>query len=250
MSEPRDAAGLIDATISVATHLETELEEALAEHRLTRASFLVLAALQDAPGQSLNQRVLVTTVRRTSGTMSVRLGRLEHAGLIERERDPDNRRSVTVTLTPRGLALVEAARPAYRERAERLVAGLGPEARAALTEHLPAWLAFFEPDERLTPRLGVAVAPAAVAARMRRAVGLSQDPGVLVLRVLRGSAADAGGVAQGDLVTEIGGVAVRSIGDLDRAVRTAGDEVELAVLRGAEPRALQVRFDGSDGHEH
>jgi DNA-binding MarR family transcriptional regulator len=244
---PKDlsAADLLETTISVAAHIETELEEALAEHRLSRPSFNVLAALQTAPGQTLNQRALVAKVRRTSGTMSVRLGRLEHAGLIARERDPDNRRNVTVTLTRAGLDLIEAARPTYDERAERLAAALAPEARAALSEHLPAWLAFFEPDERLAPRLGVAVAPSAVAARMRRAVGLSQDPGVLVLRVKPGSAADQGGLAQGDLVVAVDGGPVRSIGDLDRAVRSAETELGVAVLRGADPRKLTVRFDGS-----
>ena len=124
-------------------------------------------------------------MRRTSGTMSVRLGRLEHAGMITRERAPEDGRNVTVTLTEAGAALVQAAAPTYGDRSVRLLEGLAPDARAALGEHVPAWLAFFEPDERVTPRLGVAVAPSAVAARMRRAVGLSQEPGVLVLRVVR-----------------------------------------------------------------
>jgi DNA-binding MarR family transcriptional regulator len=234
---------LLEATISVAAHLETELEEALAEHRLTRPTFLVLAALHDADDHTLNQRELVARVRRTSGTMSVRLGRLEHAGVIARERDPENRRNVTVKLADRGRELVEAALPTYAERSERLVAALSPEARTALSEHLPGWLGFFEPDERVTPRLGVAVAPSAVAARMRRAVGLSQDPGVLLLRVTPGSAADQAGLAQGDLVVQADGTPVRSIGDLDRAVRRADTALLVGVLRGADPHELSVQFD-------
>ena len=106
MAKEFEAQTLVEATIGVAAHLEFELEEALAEHQLTRASFLVLAALERADGHTLNQRELVARVRRTSGTMSVRLGRLEHAGIISRRRDPENGRSVTVTLTERGLQLV------------------------------------------------------------------------------------------------------------------------------------------------
>jgi S1-C subfamily serine protease len=173
----------------------------------------------------------------------VRLGRLEHAGITTRRRDPENGRNVTVTLTERGLRLVEAALPAYRDRAERLISALPPTAQAALAEHVPAWLAFFEPDERLTPRLGVAVAPSAVAGRMRRAVGLSDEPGVLVMRVKAGSPADRADLSRGDLVVEVDGRPVRSIGDLDRAVRGAENGLEVRVLRGAEPRELAVRFE-------
>jgi DNA-binding MarR family transcriptional regulator len=234
---------LLDATIGVAAHLESELEEALDEFRLTRASFLVLAALEQADDHTLNQRELVAKVRRTSGTMSVRLGRLEHAGVIARERDPENRRTVTVTLTDRGLELVRAARPTYEERSERLISALPEDARHALSTHVPGWLAFFEPDERVAPRLGVAVAPSAVAARMRRAVGLSQEPGILILRVKPESPADRGGLSQGDLVVGVDDAPVRSIGDLDRAVRGAETEVAVDVLRGAEPHRLAVRFD-------
>ncbi len=233
---------LLDATIGVAAHLEAELEEALAEHRLSRASYLVLAALERATDHTLNQRELVARVRRTSGTMSVRLGRLEHAGVITRERDPENRRNVTVTLTERGLALVTGAQPTYDARSERLVAALPEAAREALAAHVPAWLAFFEPDERLAPRLGVAVAPSAVAARMRRAVGLAADPGILVLRVKGESPADAGGIVRGDLIVALDDTPVRSIGDLDRAVRGADRALTVDVLRGAEPRRLTVRF--------
>jgi len=233
---------VVNTAISVAAHLEAELEEALAEHRLTRPSFLVLDALERAEGQTLNQRELVTRVRRTSGTVSVRLGRLERARVIEREPDPDNRRSVTVTLTDRGRSLVARARPAYAERAERLIAGLPDGAAPALAEQLSAWLAFFEPDERVTPRLGVAVATAAVAKRMRRAVGLPDEPGVLVVRVGRDTPADAAGVSRGDLITQAGPTAVRSTGDLERAVRAANGTVTLKVLRGAEPRELEVTF--------
>jgi DNA-binding MarR family transcriptional regulator len=244
MSTDVNYGQLADTTISVAAHLEGELEEALAEHGLTRPSFLVLDALERAEGQTLNQRELVTRVRRTSGTVSVRLGRLERARMIEREPDPDNRRSVTVTLTERGRSVVQAARPSYAERARRLAEGLPEGAAPALAEHLASWLGFFEPDERIAPRLGVAVATAAVATRMRRAVGLPEEPGVLVLRVGRETAAQAAGLSRGDLITQAGSTSVRSVGDLERAVRAADGSLDLKVLRGAEARELQVALAG------
>jgi DNA-binding MarR family transcriptional regulator len=235
-----DPVVLADTTIGVAAHVESELEEALAEHRLTRTSYLVLDALERAEGHTLNQRELVTRLRRTSGTLSVRLGRLERARLIVREPDPENRRSVTVTLTERGLSRLSAARPAYAQRAQRLAAGLPADGAQELAHGLGSWLAFFEPDERDAPRLGVAVATAAVATRMRRSVVLPYEAGVLVVRVRRDSAADAAGLSRGDLITEAAGETVRSLGDLERAVRSANGSLALKVLRGAEPREVEV----------
>jgi DNA-binding MarR family transcriptional regulator len=241
----QSASALIDDFVGIAAHLDAELEEALAEHRLRRSSFLVLRALAGAEGGAMSQRELVGLVRRTSGTMSVRLGRLERFGVIEREQHPDDRRSVTVTLTERGRKLVEAAAPAYDERAERLAAALG-DGGEGLAEHVATWRAFFEPGERDTPRLGVVVAPAAVAARMRRAVGLDDVPGVLVLRVRRGGAADKAGISRGDLFTEAAGEPVRSVGDLERALRRANGKLKLAVLRGAEPREVEVALGAAE----
>src|SRR3954470_14939654 len=99
MSKQADATALVDNLIRAAAHLEPELEEALAEHGLTRPSYQVLDALDRAPGHALTQRDLMASVQRTSGALSVRLARLERAGLVERERDPDDRRGAIVTLT-------------------------------------------------------------------------------------------------------------------------------------------------------
>ncbi len=241
MSDPATHEHLPDTVISVAAHLEAELEEALAVHGLTRPSFLVLDALAGADGRRLSQRELVGRLQRTSGTLSVRLARLERARLIAREPDPGDRRSVTVTLTDRGLSIVTRARPAYDERAAALVGGLAAgDADAVLREQLSGWLHFLAPGEGDAPRLGVAVATAAVAKRMRRAVGLADEPGVLIIRVAGEGPAAAAGLARGDLVTRAGGAAVRSIGDLERAVRSADGSITLDVLRGAEPHTIDI----------
>jgi DNA-binding MarR family transcriptional regulator len=231
---------LVDDVIRAAAHLEPELEEALNEHGLTRSSYLVLLALLDASDRKLTQRDLMASVQRTSGTLSVRLARLERAGYVERERDPDDRRGAIVTLTDQGRERVEAARPAYDDTAARLAAGLPDDDRDQFAERLRRWLGFFEPDDRVAPRLGVAVAPAAVAQRMRRAVGLPERHGILVLRVKRGSAAETAGLARGDLVTGASGADVHTIGDLHRALAHAGGSLKLDVVRGVEERAVTV----------
>jgi DNA-binding MarR family transcriptional regulator len=231
---------LADTVISVAAHVEAELEEALAEYRLSRPSFLVLDTLERATDHTLNQHELVSALRRTSGTLSVRLGRLERVRLITREPDPENRRSVTVTLTDRGRELVQRARAGYAERAARLAGGVPQDAADSLGATMTAWEAFFEPGEGEHRRLGVAVAGAAVAKKMRRAVGLDEEPGLLIVRVKSGSAADTAGLSRGDLITAAAGASVRSVGDLERAVRGADGALTLSVVRGVETREVEV----------
>src|SRR4051795_11363494 len=139
-----DLTSVVDDVIRAAAHVEPELEEALAEHGLTRPSYLVLLALLEEPGHRLSQRELMDSVRRTSGTLSVRLARLERAGYVERERDPDDRRGAVVTLAARGRERVDAARPAYDETAARLAAGLPDDDREQFAQRLGRWLGFFE----------------------------------------------------------------------------------------------------------
>jgi DNA-binding MarR family transcriptional regulator len=245
-SEPENTTALVDGLLSVAAHIEPELEEALAEHRLTRPSFQVLSALLDAEGNALTQRELMSSVKRTSGTVSVRLARLERAGLVRREPDAEDRRTVTVTLTDRGREWVEAAHPAYDEAAKRLTNGLPDDARTAFADQLTAWQGFFAPDDDgEAPRLGVALAPAAIASRMRRAVGLPDRAGILVLKVKRQSAADEAGLARGDLITKAADSDVRTIGDLQRALRRAGATLSLDVVRGVEERNVAVKLSRS-----
>src|SRR3954463_13173178 len=230
MSKQAEATTLVDDVIRAAAHLEPELEEALNEHGLTRPSYLVLLALLRAPDEQLTQRELMASVQRTSGTLSVRLARLERAGYVDRERDPDDRRGAIVTLTDPGRQRVEAARPAYEDTAARLAAGLPDDDRDQFAQRLRRWLGFFEPDDRVAPRLGVAVAPAAVAQRMRRAVGLPDRHGVLVLRVKRGGEADAAGLQRGDLVVGAAGAEVHTIGDLHRAVSHANATLKVDIV--------------------
>ena len=74
---------------------------------------------------------------------------------------------------------------------------------------------------------------------MRRAVGLPDEDGVLVVKVRDESPAATAGLARGDLVTKAGADAVRSIGDLDRAVRAADGTIALS--RAARRRAARRR---------
>ena len=233
-------AHTLDELIGVAVHVETELEEALREHHLSRSSYQALQALAGAPEGTLAQSELAARVRRAAGTLSVRLGRLERAGMVSRTADPDDRRATRVQITDKGRELLDSARPGYEQRAARLSEALPDGALPQLDEQLSAWLEFFEPRADGAPRLGVMIAPSSIANRMRRAVGLPDVAGILVLRVASGSAAAAAGITRGDLITAAGGTEVRTTADLERAVGRSGEELTLAGLRGAEPIELTV----------
>ena len=89
-------------------------------------------------------------------------------------------------------------------------------------------------------RLGVAVAPAFVAARLRRSVGLPERDGILVRGVEDGSDADKAGIEQGDLIVEVAGKAIEDPDDLVEALATASTPFEIKIVRGTEERTVSV----------
>lgn len=91
------------------------------------------------------------------------------------------------------------------------------------------------------PRLGVALAPARAARRMRAAVGLPERDGLLVRGVEDSSPADRAGLRRGDLLVAAAGRPLRSVDDLFAALDDAGDgSLELDVVRGSEEITVAV----------
>jgi serine protease Do len=89
-------------------------------------------------------------------------------------------------------------------------------------------------------RLGVAVAPSYVAARMRRSVGLPERDGVLVRGVEDGSPAAAAGIQTGDLIVEAAGKAVTEPDQLVEALAAAEFPFAVKLVRGTDERTVQV----------
>jgi serine protease Do len=94
-------------------------------------------------------------------------------------------------------------------------------------------------------RLGIAVAPAHVARRMRRSVGLPDATGVLVRAVESDSAAARAGLERGDLLVELNGEPLEKIDALYGALDAPNvAAIELGVLRGTERRDVRIEFGG------
>jgi serine protease Do len=88
-------------------------------------------------------------------------------------------------------------------------------------------------------RLGVGLAPAHVARRLRRAVGLTERDGLLVREVEDESPAAAAGIVEGDLIVSVGGTAITNADDLFDALAGEG-ALEVGLVRGAEDLTVTV----------
>jgi DNA-binding MarR family transcriptional regulator len=119
-----------------------EQEKVFARFGLNSAGFDVLATLRrhGAP-YALSPGALMDSMMITSGTVTNRIDQLEKAGLVSREPNPEDRRSMIVALTPQGLKLIDAAVTAHVENQHRILSPLSPEERLALNTLLSDFLA-------------------------------------------------------------------------------------------------------------
>lgn len=219
-------------------HVDRALEAKFEEFQISRASFDVLAALRrTGKPYKLTQRELMRSLFRTSGSMSLRIDSLQKQGLVERSPDNEDRRSVFVTLTAKGVDLLETVIPEHLENESSLVAGLTRAERAQLIALLRKWLASLE-DEVAHGRqlyLGMTLLDARASTKMRRAVGLTDVPGLLVNKVAAGSRAEEIGFRRGDLITAIEGQAVTSLVDLRKILNNSDPKMKrVRLVRGVE----------------
>ncbi|SPU53714.1 MarR family transcriptional regulator [Bordetella trematum] len=77
----------------------------------------------------------------SSGAMTHRIDRLQQAGLIARTPHPQDRRSVLVSLTAEGLAVIDRVLPDYLEELHTTLAALSQAERRQLAALLKRVLA-------------------------------------------------------------------------------------------------------------
>lgn len=137
--------GLLGRLHRLSTHLGREVEAVLLKHGLSSSAFDVVATLRRAGSPyRLSPGDLLAMTMVSSGTMTNRIDQLEKAELVVRIHNPQDRRSVLISLTERGFAIVEEAVGAHVENQHRLVAHLSEEERAALNGLLKRFLQDFE----------------------------------------------------------------------------------------------------------
>ncbi|MCV0428201.1 MAG: MarR family winged helix-turn-helix transcriptional regulator, partial [Roseibium sp.] len=111
------------------------LAPAYAEIGLKIGEFDVLATLvRSGPPYKLTPTELYRTTMMSSGGMTARIDKLEKAGLVERCPHPDDRRALTVCITPKGLKLIKDTIPSYVEVQQQAVEGLTKQEQTQLSE--------------------------------------------------------------------------------------------------------------------
>src|SRR5690348_609860 len=219
----------------IRTRFDEELATVFSRYDLSAADFAVIAALRRAGRPyRLRQSVLMDELGLPSGTVSVRINRLDRKQIVTRASSSEDARGTVVTLTEKGLRLFDEVGPAHLRNEDVLLSALSDDERAQLTGLLRKLLVSFE-HERAAGLLGMVLAPAHVARRMRTSVGLSDTPGLLVTSVTAGSPAQRAGLQEGDLLTAVDGVPLRSCVDLAEWTRSGGDQpLTFSVLRGSD----------------
>ncbi len=129
----------------LARHLDLERRAAFARHGLEVWEFDVLAALRrEGPPYELSPGDLVHQTLSTSGTMTNRIDRLADRGLVERDRNPFDRRGVRVRLTSAGRQLVQLALEDLLAFERGVLDSLSAVERASLASSLRRLLRHFE----------------------------------------------------------------------------------------------------------
>ncbi|MGP3686072.1 MarR family winged helix-turn-helix transcriptional regulator [Streptomyces sp. IBSNAI002] len=126
----------------IAKSMGDAMEQTYSRFGISRGEFDVVATLRRSGAPyTLSPRQLSATLMLTTGGMTGRLDKLEKAGLLCRKPDPHDRRGLQVTITDRGLALIDEAVTAGLEVQRAALRGLSEEETAVLTGLLRKLLA-------------------------------------------------------------------------------------------------------------
>ncbi|MBF9003236.1 MULTISPECIES: MarR family transcriptional regulator [Vibrio] len=137
--------GILGRMRRLTKYLETQVAQWLKEQGLLMGEFDVLMTLKrsGAPYR-LTPSLLLESMMLTSGAMTNRLDKLEQKALISREHSVEDRRSVEVQLTEKGLALVSGILDEYVHQQEQLISSLDSNQQQQLDLLLSHWLTEFE----------------------------------------------------------------------------------------------------------
>jgi DNA-binding MarR family transcriptional regulator len=129
--------GVVGRISRLARELEQRLEPVYRAHGLEPGWHDVLATLRRiGPPYRLRPTEFTSALMLTSSGTTKRLDRLEQAGLITRGPDPADRRGTLITLTPKGLELIDNVTEAHLDNERQLLASLSDAEQNRLADLL------------------------------------------------------------------------------------------------------------------
>ncbi len=137
--------GIIGRISRISRHIDRLLQMNYSKFNLNGGEFDVLASLRRSghPFQ-LTPTELFKSMMLSSGAMTNRLDRLEDANLIIRSLNPEDRRGTLVTLTEKGIDLMNDAYPSHIDNETQILSGLTPSEQKEFTVLLRKLLFTFE----------------------------------------------------------------------------------------------------------
>jgi DNA-binding MarR family transcriptional regulator len=133
--------GLTARLQQVTKLVNEELNTTFKTYKLSDASFDVLATLLRAgPPHSLSPGQLLKQMLITSGTMTTRIDKLEKKGFVKRKSKKEDKRSVSVALTKKGLTLIEEVIVEHVKAQQRIVSVFDEKEQKVFTSLLQKYL--------------------------------------------------------------------------------------------------------------
>jgi DNA-binding MarR family transcriptional regulator len=124
--------------------VDERLNRAFAELDLKQGEAEVLMALSLGTGKPQSPTGVASQLLCSTGAMTNRLDRLERSDLIKRQHDTKDRRSILLSITPKGRTLARRAMDARDRLEDELIPGLSRDERRSLVRLLRKMLLSFE----------------------------------------------------------------------------------------------------------
>ena len=140
-----DVEGIVDRIGSIHRRMKKAQEATLREHGLTHPEWSVLTSLRLSSDRKSSPGELASDLELSTGAMTSRLDRLEQAGLVRRLPDADDRRSVVVELTKKGVEAWDTAANVQARREAFIASTLTKDEQRQLNVLLRKLLLGFEP---------------------------------------------------------------------------------------------------------
>ncbi|MGI5281918.1 MarR family winged helix-turn-helix transcriptional regulator [Nonomuraea polychroma] len=151
--------GIVGRIMRLSRLWDKEIKDFLAGHDLEPGEFDVLSTLRrSGEPYELTAGAFLKASLVTTGAITLRVDRMDAKGLVTRVRDPEDRRSVKIRLTPYGLEVIERVLPLHIANEARLLEALNEKDRRYLAATLESVLESYgdapAPARETTTRLG------------------------------------------------------------------------------------------------